>query len=65
MPKMKTHSGAKKRLTKTATGKIKFKKAGGRHNTGGKPEKQMRRIRENAYIAPGMEKRISRLLPNG
>ena len=65
MPKMKTHSGAKKRFNKTGNGKIKVKKAGGRHNTGNKPEKQMRRVRENAYISPSMEFRINRLLPNG
>lgn len=65
MPKLKTHSGAKKRLSITGSGKIKCKKAGGRHNTGNKSAKQMRRTRESAYIAPGMEKRIGRLLPNG
>ena len=31
MPKMKTHSGAKKRLKITAKGKIKWKKCGLRH----------------------------------
>ncbi|MCX7905647.1 MAG: 50S ribosomal protein L35 [Elusimicrobiales bacterium] len=31
MPKMKTHSGAKKRLKITASGKIKWKKCGLRH----------------------------------
>lgn len=31
MPKMKTHSGAKKRLKITANGKIKWKKCGLRH----------------------------------
>ncbi|MGC8867813.1 MAG: 50S ribosomal protein L35 [Elusimicrobiales bacterium] len=31
MPKMKTHSGAKKRLKVTASGKIKWKKCGLRH----------------------------------
>ncbi len=31
MPKMKTHSGAKKRLKVSASGKIKWKKCGLRH----------------------------------
>lgn len=31
MPKIKSHSGAKKRFKKTANGKIKFKKPGLRH----------------------------------
>jgi large subunit ribosomal protein L35 len=65
MPKVKTHSGAKKRMTKTATGKIKFTKPGRRHNTGHNSEKQTRRLRSNAYIFEGMERRIGRLLPNG
>ena len=31
MPKLKTHSGAKKRFKLTATGKVKFKRAKMRH----------------------------------
>ena len=31
MPKMKTHSGAKKRFSLTGKGKVKFKRAGMRH----------------------------------
>ncbi|MBU2567405.1 MAG: 50S ribosomal protein L35, partial [Elusimicrobia bacterium] len=31
MPKLKTHSGAKKRFRFTGTGRIKYKKAGLRH----------------------------------
>ena len=31
MPKLKNHSGAKKRFRKTATGKFKNRKAGRRH----------------------------------
>ena len=31
MPKMKSHSGAKKRFTKTGGGKFKHKRAGKRH----------------------------------
>lgn len=31
MPKMKTHSGAKKRLKITSSGKVKWKKCGLRH----------------------------------
>jgi large subunit ribosomal protein L35 len=65
MPKIKTHSGAKKRFTKTATGKVKFKKPGGRHLLGNKSESRMRRLKQSAYIDPGMMKRIDRLLPNG
>ena len=65
MPKIKTHSGAKKRLSKTASGKIKYVKPGRRHNTGHNSEKQQRRLRGAAYIFEGMLRRIGRLLPNG
>lgn len=65
MPKIKTHSGAKKRFKKTATGKLKYRKPGRSHNTGLKGEKRMRRLKEASYIFKGMERRIGRLLPNG
>jgi large subunit ribosomal protein L35 len=64
MPKIKTHSGAKKRFKKTANGKIKFKRSGARHLLAAKSEKRVRHLTKNAYIDAGMEKRINRLLPN-
>ena len=38
MPKMKTKSGAKKRFSRTASGKIKFKPAHKRHRLISKPK---------------------------
>lgn len=65
MPKVKTHSGAKKRLSKTATGKIKRGKSGKRHLNIGKGGSRLRRLSESALIDSTHEKRINRLLPNG
>jgi large subunit ribosomal protein L35 len=64
MPKIKTHSGAKKRFKKTASGKIKFKRSGARHLLVAKSEKRVRKLKQNAYIDAGMEKKVNRLLPN-
>jgi len=40
MPKMKTHSGAKKRFKKTGTGKITHERAGRRHLLESKSSKE-------------------------
>ena len=45
MPKQKTHKGAAKRFKVTATGKIKRKKAYGRHILTKKSRKRKRRLR--------------------
>lgn len=63
MPKLKTHSGAKKRLKKTANGKIKRKRSGKRHLNIGKGNSRLRRLSEEAYIHSTMERRLNRLLP--
>ena len=63
MPKLKSHSGAKKRFTKTATGKIKRGKVGTRHLKLGKGNSQLRRLNQNAYIDAGSERRLNRILP--
>ncbi len=63
MPKMKTHSGAKKRFKRTGTGKIKRRKPGARHLNLGKGGSRLRRLAESAYIAPGHQKAIDRVFP--
>lgn len=63
MPKLKTHSGAKKRFKKTASGKIKRKKSGGRHLLLGKSNPRKRRLKESAYIHETQQSRLERLLP--
>ncbi len=44
MPKMKTHSGAKKRFRQTAGGKLRARHAFTSHNLGKKPSKRKRRL---------------------
>jgi len=63
MPKLKTHSGAKKRFSKTSKGRIKRKKSGGRHLLLGKGNRRLRRLKEAALVHPTQESRINRLLP--
>jgi|GEM_PF-82621 len=65
MPKMKTKSGAKKRFTVTATGKVKFKQAHSRHRLISKPQKMKRKARGTAVMfhADGV-KVIDYFLPN-
>jgi large subunit ribosomal protein L35 len=64
MPKIKTHSGAKKRFKKTASGKIKRRKVGARHLMSSKDNGRLRRMGEAAYVDDGNYKRISRLIPH-
>jgi len=63
MPKLKTHSGAKKRFKKTASGKLKRGKANARHLMKSKDNGRLRRLCESAYVDSGNMKRMNRLLP--
>ncbi|HBR70384.1 TPA: 50S ribosomal protein L35 [Candidatus Dependentiae bacterium] len=63
MPKMKTHSAAKKRFKKTAKGKIKRQHAYKRHLMASKTSKRKRHLRHADYMASGDAQRIERLLP--
>ena len=51
MPKMKTHSGAKKRFRVTATGKVKTKKAFARHMMMNKPKSMKRKTRRMTLMS--------------
>ena len=51
MPKMKTHSGAKKRFRKTASGKLRARHAFTSHNLGKKPAKRKRRLGRPAELS--------------
>jgi large subunit ribosomal protein L35 len=62
MPKMKTHSGAKKRFHQTGTGKLTHKKPGKRHNMESKPTSRTRRLSADSLISANDVKRIKRLL---
>lgn len=51
MPKMKTHSGASKRLKKLKSGLIKFTRPGRRHLLTKKSSKRKRSLRNAGFIA--------------
>ena len=64
--KLKTHSGAKKRIRRTGTGKlVRRGKAGKRHLATGKARDRERRLKGLTAVAPGMTKTINRMLPYG
>lgn len=67
MPKLKTHSGAKKRFSLTGTGKVKRAKAYKRHNLNasdfGKSSKRKRRLRKSALADKTNVKAIKLLIP--
>ncbi|MCO5141515.1 MAG: 50S ribosomal protein L35 [Oligoflexia bacterium] len=65
MPKMKTKSAAKKRFKITGTGKIKFQRAGRRHNLGGKSRVGKRQTKPLGVIHETDHERVIRCLPNG
>lgn len=62
MPKMKTHSGTKKRFRKTATGKLRARHAFTSHNLGKKSRKRKRTMAQPVVVAKSDEKRVRRLL---
>lgn len=62
MPKMKSHSGAKKRLKKTGSGRLKRKKAYRRHILTKKTSKRKRHLRKDTLVAPADEKNLQHLL---
>ena len=62
MPKMKTHSGAKKRFRMTAKGKVKARHAMKSHILGKKNAKRRRRLDESKYLVKGDARRAKELL---
>lgn len=65
MPKMKTHSGAKKRFNVTKSGKVKRARAYKSHllNGHGKTTKSKRRLRKGTYADQTNESTIKRMIP--
>jgi len=63
MPKMKTHSGAAKRFTKTGSGKLKRNKANKQHILTKKTTKRKRHLRGSEMVSDHDVPRIRRLLP--
>jgi large subunit ribosomal protein L35 len=63
MPKMKTHSGAKKRFSVTGSGKVKRFKAYKSHILTKKDPKRKRNLRRSGLVATNGEvKRVKRLI---
>lgn len=62
MPKMKTHSSAKKRFKVTGTGKIKRNRARMRHLMRKKTTKAKRHLRNGVVVNHAEHARMERLL---
>ena len=62
MPKMKTHSGAKKRFKKTAGGKIRARHAFSSHILEKKSAKRKRRLGQPTILSSDDSKRVKQLL---
>ena len=64
MPKMRSHSGTKKRLKRTAIGKFKRGQAGTSHLAPGKTQKRTRHLRKSSTLSASDTKRIRQQLSN-
>jgi large subunit ribosomal protein L35 len=62
MPKMKTHSGAKKRFRLTAKGKVRGRRAFSTHILEKKSPKRKRRQARPVFISKQDEERVKTLL---
>lgn len=62
MPKMKTHSSAKKRFSVTGSGKLKRRRSGLRHILTKKSKKRKLQLGHDALVSKADEKRIKKLL---
>jgi large subunit ribosomal protein L35 len=62
MPKMKSHSGAKKRFKKTATGKLKARRAFSSHILEKKSPKFKRALGLDVSISKADRKTVNKLL---
>ena len=63
MPKIKSHSGAKKRFKRTASGKWKYKKAGLRHLLSPASGKHSRHTRKPGILDGKQGEMIRKALP--
>jgi len=62
MPKMKTHSSAKKRFKRTGSGKIKRFQARTSHLMRKKSKKAKLRLRDSTLVSAADQKRVERML---
>lgn len=64
MPKMKTHSGTKKRFKISATGKIMRGRPGTSHLAPGKTQKRVRHLRKESTVSASDLGRIRQQIAN-
>ncbi|MGB7981848.1 MAG: 50S ribosomal protein L35 [Candidatus Nanopelagicales bacterium] len=62
MPKMKTHSGTKKRVKVTGSGKLMHEQVNKRHRLEVKTSRRSRRLRLDAPVSAADTKKVKRLL---
>ncbi|HEX3924507.1 MAG TPA: 50S ribosomal protein L35 [Streptosporangiaceae bacterium] len=62
MPKMKTHSGARKRFRLTGTGKVMRRRANRNHLLEHKSSTRTRRLKPEVTLSPADLKKMKRLL---
>jgi large subunit ribosomal protein L35 len=62
MPKMKTHSGAKKRFKRSANGKLRGRRAYSSHILEKKSPKRKRKMTQPVHISAKDAPRVNRLL---
>ena len=62
MPKKKTNKAAAKRFKPTATGKLKYAKAGSGHLLNSKSRKRKRHLRAPGILSKAEQPRINKLL---
>jgi large subunit ribosomal protein L35 len=62
MPKMKTHSGTKKRVKVTGSGKLRREQANKRHLLEHKSSRRTRRLSADVDVSPADTKKVKRLL---
>ena len=63
MPKLKTHTGAAKRFSKTGTGKIKRHQTKTRHILTSKAPKTKRKLGRTLMVSDGDYKKVARMIP--
>ena len=63
MPKMKTHSGAKKRFSLTGSGKLKRKKPYHSHILTSKTRSRKRKLKQLVLADPSDQRKLKRMIP--
>lgn len=65
MPKLKTKSGAKKRFSLTASGKVRAAQSGKQHGMIKRTNKQIRNLRGTTNLSKPDAKIVKKFLPYG